>query len=182
MEGDHDSDVPEEFTSRQGLEKEEEIRKIIRENKARVAREAKERRKRRAQKKSQPALNLKVESVVKDAEAPDDPEAQPQPHHMSGMLPESIVNLLAAREKLVFPEADEVADADKSMPRKKKRKSGSRGVDPIILKDLPGPQCSQNSMEFLKKRKTAVSRSASSLRNPEQAFRFLAKSGMLGSS
>ncbi|KAF3781193.1 hypothetical protein EJ110_NYTH37419 [Nymphaea thermarum] len=182
MEGESDSDAPEEFTSRQGLEKEEEIRKIIRENKARVAREAKERRKRRAQKKPEPSSNLKVKSVVRETEIPDEPEAQPQPQHMSGMLPESIVNLLAAREKLVFPEVAEVTD-DESMPKKKKKKkSGSKGLEPVILKDLPGPQCAQNSMEFLKKRKLAVSRSASSLRKPEQAFRYLAKSGMLGSS
>ncbi|GAB4847071.1 hypothetical protein Ancab_026081 [Ancistrocladus abbreviatus] len=100
------------------------------------------------------------------------------------MLPEDIVNLLAAREKQVFlSDSDEVKMEKEPKPKKKRPKKSGNGplytvilpmiadiviapynsdslinnrVDPIILKDTAPAYCAENSLEFLKKRKLQI--------------------------
>ncbi|KAE8707069.1 putative kinase [Hibiscus syriacus] len=163
-EEDYDSDAPEEFTNQQGIKQDEKIRKIQKENKARVIREGKERRRLWAQRKTQ-RQSAKIENV-QDVETETDEESLAK----KGMLPTNIVEMLASREKQVFlsDSEDEKAKVDPT-PRKKKKKNS--GLEPVILKDIPPPQCLQSSMEFLKKRKMQVPRSSLVLKNSNQVLR-----------
>ncbi|XVF59531.1 hypothetical protein PTKIN_Ptkin07bG0283500 [Pterospermum kingtungense] len=164
-EADYDSDAPEEFTNEQGIKRDENIRKIQKENKARVVREGKERRRLWAQRKT-PCRPAKVENGQEGVETETDEESQVK----KGMLPTNIVEMLASREKQVFLSDSEDENAEvKPSSRKKKKKSSGSG--PVILEDIPPPQCLQNSLEFLKKRKMQVPRSFSVLKNSNQAFR-----------
>ncbi|GFQ01925.1 hypothetical protein PHJA_002336400 [Phtheirospermum japonicum] len=173
-EMDSDSDAPEEFTAHQGMQQDEELRKVQRENKARVAREGKERRRQRAQK-------LTPRSLPKEGKSKKD-ETETETHEDSegnkGMLPDDIVKLLAANEKKVFTSDSEDEQVDKK-PASKKRKPKKSGLEPVILKDIPTAQCVQNSLDFLKKRKMQVPRSSAVLNNSNQALRLLSKTGLL---
>ncbi|KAJ6740212.1 UDP-N-ACETYLMURAMOYL-L-ALANYL-D-GLUTAMATE-2 6-DIAMINOPIMELATE LIGASE [Salix purpurea] len=60
----------------------------------------------------------------------------------------------------------------------KKKKCRSLGNETVILKDMAPPQCIQNSLEFLKKKKMQLSRSSSVLNNPGQALRLISSSGL----
>lgn len=163
-EADYDSDAPEEFTNEQGIKQDENIKKIQKENKARVVREGKERRRLWAQRKT-PRQSAKVENGQEGLETETDEESQVK----EGMLPTNIVEMLASREKQVFLSDSEDEKAEvKSSSRKKKKRSG---LEPVILDDIPPPQCLQNSLDFLKRRKMQVPRSFSVLKNPNQALR-----------
>ncbi|CAN4081603.1 unnamed protein product [Withania somnifera] len=169
---DSDSDAPEELTSIQGIQKDEEIRKVGRENKARIVREGKERRRRWAQNLT-PRSTPNDESI-EDAKKPD--KAQESKDNI-GMLPDEIVKILAAREKKVFSSDSEEEHEKKPTSRRKRSKSSASG--PVILKAIPPPLCLENSLEFLKKRKMQVSRSSAVLNNSSQALRLLSTSGLL---
>ncbi|KAL9464393.1 hypothetical protein AB3S75_002070 [Citrus x aurantiifolia] len=170
---DNDSDAPEELTAEQGLQQDEEIRKVQKENKARILREGKERRRLWAQRKtSRPS---KVGEGIRDV-AKIEPENESLGR--AGMLPSDIVEMLAAQEKQVFfsDSEDEKAEV-KPTSRKKKKKSA--GSEPVVLNDIPPPECLKSSLEFLKKRKMQVSRSSAVLNNSNQALRLLSSSGLL---
>ncbi|CAL2273676.1 unnamed protein product [Prunus armeniaca] len=174
---DYDSDAPEEFTAEQGIQQDEELSKVQKENKARVVREGKERRRQWAQRKTPkkiPQPSAGVESVQ------DAPETETHQESLgsAGMLPSNIVELLAAREKQVFHSDSEDENTDSKSTKKKKRLKSS-GVDTVILKETPAPKCLQNSLAFLEKRKMQVSRSHAVLNNSNQALRFLSSSGLL---
>ncbi|XP_050363123.1 uncharacterized protein LOC126782019 [Argentina anserina] len=170
---DYDSDAPEEFTAEQGVQQEQELSKLQKENKARVAREGKERRRKWAQKKTPRKAANTVESVQDASENETHEESS---MGTAGMLPPNIVELLAARDKQVFSDSeDEKADSKPS--KKKKRKSS--GVDTIILNQTAPPPCLEKSLEFLKNRKMQVRRSQAVLHNSNQALRFLTSSGVL---
>ncbi|KAH6826847.1 hypothetical protein C2S53_013045 [Perilla frutescens var. hirtella] len=168
-----ESDAPEEFTSEQGMQQDEDIRKVQKENKARVVREVKERRRQWAQK-------LTPRSLPKEESAKHETENETREESLvnKGMLPDDIVKLLAEREKKVFTSDSEDEKVEKKSASKK-RKSKKHGLEPVILKDLPPAQCVQSSLEFLKKRKMQVSRSSAVLNNSSQALRLLSKSGLL---
>ncbi|KAL3636503.1 hypothetical protein CASFOL_018802 [Castilleja foliolosa] len=120
---DSDSDAPEEFTAHQGLQQDEELRKVQRENKSRVAREGKERRRQRAQKltpRSRPK-ERKSEKDETETEINEDTEGN------KGMLPDDIVKLLAANEKKVFTSDSEDEQVDQK-PASKKRKPKKFGL------------------------------------------------------
>ncbi|GAB4847079.1 hypothetical protein Ancab_026088 [Ancistrocladus abbreviatus] len=168
----------------QGIKQDEEIRKVQRENKARVIREGKEQRKKWAERltpRPRPLPQPSDEVTKNEIET----EARRESQINDGMLPEGIVNLLAAREKQVFlSDSDEEEKMEKKPKPKKKRpkKSGfeplyivilqmiadiviapyisdslmNNRVDPIILKEIAPAYCVQNSLEFLKKRKLQV--------------------------
>ncbi|OWM66315.1 uncharacterized protein LOC116200900 [Punica granatum] len=172
---DSDSDAPEEFSAEQGLHQDEELRRIQSDNKARVKREGKERRRLWAQRKT-PRASKVTEDVQEVGESGTDKDENEYLIN-KGMLPSDIVDMLAAREKQVFlsDSEDEKPEA-KPTKRKKHKKSGS---EPVILNEIPPPQCLQNSLDFLKKRKMQVARSNLILNNPNQALRFLSNSGML---
>ncbi|CAK9151534.1 unnamed protein product [Ilex paraguariensis] len=173
-EDDSDSEAPEEFTSQQGIQQDEEIRKVENENKARIVREGKERRRQWAQK-----LTPRPSSASDTVQDRIETETHEETQNNKGMLPDDIVQLLAAREKKVFLSDSEEEKVEKKRTSKKKRAAKSSGLEPVILKDIPPSQCSQNSLEFLKKRKMQVSRSSAVLKNSNQALRFLATSGLL---
>ncbi|XP_039053364.1 uncharacterized protein LOC120195396 [Hibiscus syriacus] len=158
----YESDAPEEFTNQQGIKQDENIRKIQKENKARVIREGKERRRLWAQRKTQ------RQSAKSENDQDVETEADEESLAKKGMLPTNIVEMLASREKQVFlsDSEDEKTEVD-STPRKKKKNSG---LEPVILKDIPPPQCLRSSMEFLKKRKMQVPRSSLVLKNSSQVF------------
>ncbi|KAL6957105.1 hypothetical protein U1Q18_045627, partial [Sarracenia purpurea var. burkii] len=141
-----------------------------------VIREGKERRRQWALKKT-PRRSRRDESILDSVET----ETIQESHANGGMLPTDIVKLLAAREKQVFLSDSEGEKEDKTMkkPTSNKKRSKSSGLEPVILKDIPPPQCSDNSLEFLKKRKMQISRSSSVLNNSKQALRLLSTSGLL---
>ncbi|KAJ8544889.1 hypothetical protein K7X08_017472 [Anisodus acutangulus] len=169
---DSDSDAPEELTAIQGIQKDEELRKVETENKARVVREGKERRRQWAQKLTpRPTQN---DESIEDTKEPENA----QDSDNIGMLPDEIVKIIAAREKKVFSSDSEEEEHEKK-PTSKKKRSKSSGSGPVILKDLPPPPCLENSLEFLKKRKMQVSRSSAVLNNSSQALRLLSTSGLL---
>ncbi|CAN0864384.1 hypothetical protein LINGRAHAP2_LOCUS8939 [Linum grandiflorum] len=174
-----DSDAPEEFTAGQGIELDAEIRKIQKENKSRVTREGKERRRKWAERKTpRPSKegDKEVKDTVETAEEEDDESASAK-----GMLPNSIVQLLAAREKKVFSaESDDdekTGSGTKLHPRKKKARGS--GPHTVILNEISPPPCVQNSLEFLKKNKMRVARSSAVLNNSNQALRLISASGLL---
>ncbi|XP_065859274.1 uncharacterized protein [Euphorbia lathyris] len=170
---DTDSDAPEEFTSEQAVKQDEELRKVQKENKARVVREAKERRRQWAQKIT-PRPSKGDESIQHVVES----EADQESLGTGGMLPNEIVELLAAREKKVYlSDSEDEKVESRSRPRKKKAKSS--GMETVILKDMYPPPCLQKSLEFLKKKKMQVSRSSSVLNNSNQALRLISSSGLL---
>ncbi|XLV01212.1 hypothetical protein S245_015549, partial [Arachis hypogaea] len=164
-----------------GIQQDEEIRKIQKESKARVAREGKERRRKWAEK-----LTPRQSKESKDtAQGEEDDVSGSEPQHnsnpASGFLPDDIVKMLAAREKQVFlPDSDEEKEKAKTnLATSKKRKSKNSGLEPVILSELGPPQCVQGALEFLKKRKMSVQRSSSALNNSNRAFRLLSKSGVI---
>ncbi|XP_058115545.1 uncharacterized protein LOC131258321 isoform X1 [Magnolia sinica] len=177
-ERDEDLDAPEELTTQQGIKQDEEIRKIQRENRSRVAREGKEQRRQWEQRKTQRPPRGEVAVEVSETEMHQ--EAQ----RTEGMLPSDVVNLLAAREKISSmcrqtfhsDSEDEIAD-DKLTLKKKKSKISGGGA--VLLTNIPPAQCLHKSIEFLKKRKAQVSRSTSVLKNSNQALRLLSTSGVL---
>ncbi|GAB2224002.1 hypothetical protein Droror1_Dr00004747 [Drosera rotundifolia] len=166
---DDDSDAPEEFTSEQGKLRDEEIIKVQRENKARVIRERKERRRKLAQ---------KLTPRAKPVEEPVENEKKAETQKDEGMLPQDIVNLLAAKEKKVFSSDNEEDNKEKEQkPKKKRVKKLGDGL--IILNDIRPPPCLQSSLDFLKKRNMQVARSSAVLNNPKQALRLLSTTGIL---
>lgn len=156
----------------QGMQQDEEIRKVQRENKSRVVREVKERRRQWAQKLTP---RLPKEKGTKDE---TENETTEESLVNKGMLPDDIVKLLTEREKKVFTSDSEDEKVEKKSASKK-RKSKKSGLEPVILSEIPPPQCVESSLEFLKKRKMLVSRSSAVLNNSNQALRLLSKSGLL---
>ncbi|KAI4327522.1 hypothetical protein L6164_019971 [Bauhinia variegata] len=173
---DNDSDAPEEFTSEQGIQQDEEIRKIQKESNARIAgkkKEKKEKRKKWAQK-------LAPQPSKPDENFQDVSETEPQQgsNMGAGFLPDSIVQMLAARDKQVFL-SDSDDEKAEGKPTSRKKKSKKSGLEPVILSEIGPPQCLQSSLEFLKKRKMGVSRSSAVLNNSNQALRLLSGSGVI---
>ncbi|OIV92895.1 hypothetical protein TanjilG_01029 [Lupinus angustifolius] len=172
---DNDSDAPEEFTAQQGVQLDEEIQKIQRENKARVVREGKERRRQWAQK-----LTPRPSKAVKNSRDVTGTEPQQESNKTAGFLPDNIVQMLAAREKKVFvSDTNEEIDVKKSTTSRK-RKSKKTDLEPVILSEIGPPQCLHSALDFLRERKRSVPRSSSVLNNSSRALRLLSSSGVLG--
>ncbi|KAL1361883.1 hypothetical protein AAHE18_03G037500 [Arachis hypogaea] len=108
---DSDSDAPEEFTALQGIQQDEEIRKIQKESKA----------------------SYKSKESKDTAQAEDDDVSGSEPQHnpnpASGFLPDDVVKMLAAREKQAFlPYYEGEEEKAKTKPAaSKKRKSKKSG-------------------------------------------------------
>ncbi|WJX60840.1 hypothetical protein P8452_45998 [Trifolium repens] len=191
---DNDSDAPEEFTAEQGIQLDEEIRKIKRENAIRVNTADKERRRKWAQnitprpskavKKSRDAPRTESEEEPETANKSQDisrTESPQKPNTAMGFLPKNIVDMLAAREKKNFlTGTNEDEDEDEIKPttsRKRKSKDSSSG--PRIVSHLGPPPCLQSALDFLKERKMSVPRSSAVLKNSNQALRLLSSSGII---
>ncbi|CAH8274063.1 unnamed protein product [Arabidopsis lyrata] len=166
---DSDSDAPEEFTQEQAKLEDEALRKIQRENKTRISREKKERRKLMAEKIT-PRKSRKIEKFEDiDKEEEEEPEENSEALAKKGFLSKDIIDFLAEREKQNAEsdsEEDEIID---ELPRKKKQKSS--GIETVIYKDIPPPECLKTGLDFLKMRRAQVPRSSSVIKNSGQALR-----------
>ncbi|CAN6541750.1 unnamed protein product [Malus baccata var. baccata] len=176
---DYDSDTPEELTAEQGVQQDQELSKLQKEHSSRVVREAKERRRQWAQKKT-PKKTQKPFAEVQSVQDTSEPKANQESLGNGGMLPSNIVELLASREKQKFLSDSEDEKTD-SKSTKKKKKLKCSGVDAILLKETPAPQCLQNSLAFLEKRRMQVPRSSAVLTNSDQTLRLLSSSGLTAS-
>ncbi|CAH2076322.1 unnamed protein product [Thlaspi arvense] len=123
---DHSSDsddAPEEITQEQAMLEDAALRKVLRENKARVSREKKESRRFLAEKLT-PKKSRKIETFEEEEEAEEDREALAK----KGFLSKNIIDFLAEREKQKNGSDSEVEEANE-IPRKKKQKSsGSSAI------------------------------------------------------
>ncbi|XP_042436017.1 uncharacterized protein LOC122021905 [Zingiber officinale] len=167
-----DLEAPEEFTAAQGIEEDEKIRKIQRENLTRVAHENKERRRQWALRKTRPKSKKNVDLEAAATEKPEELS------NIGELLPSNIVEILAAREKKTFS-SDSEEETLKEKPKKRKTKLRNSGPETILLNKIPPPQCLESSLEFLKKRKMQVSRSSAILKNADQALRLISSKGNL---
>ncbi|ESQ53391.1 hypothetical protein EUTSA_v10026327mg [Eutrema salsugineum] len=169
---DHNSDsddAPEEFTQEQAKLEDAALRKIQRDNKARVSREKKESRRLLAEKIT-PRQSRKIETF-EDIEEEEEPEEDPESLAKKGFLSKNIIDFLADREKQKNESDSDVEDATEDIPRKKKQKSS--GIETVIYKEIPPPECLKTGLDFLKKRKEQVPRSSSILKNSGQALRLV---------
>ncbi|KAF2616206.1 hypothetical protein F2Q70_00012967 [Brassica cretica] len=156
---DSDSDgAPEEFTQEQAQLEDAELRKIHRENKARFGWPREERESRKVD---------TFDDIEEEEEHEEDPEALAN----KGFLSKNIIDFLAQREKHKNSSDSEEEEANKEHPRKKKRKSS--GIETVIYKEIPPPECLKTGLDFLKKRKAQVPRSSSILNNSSQALRLV---------
>ncbi|KAJ0252327.1 UDP-N-acetylmuramoyl-L-alanyl-D-glutamate-2 [Hirschfeldia incana] len=174
---DHNSDSdsdgpPEEFTQEQAKVEDAALRKIQRENKARVAREKKESRRRLAEKIT-PKKSRKIETFQEEeAEEEEEEEENPEALANKGFLPKNIIDFLAQQDKQKKgSDSKEEEETNKQHPRKKKLKSS--GIETVLYKEIPPPECLKTGLEFLKKRKAQVPRSSSILKNSSQALRLI---------
>ncbi|KAJ4866258.1 hypothetical protein Rs2_52220 [Raphanus sativus] len=174
---DHNSDSdsdgpPEEFTQEQAKVEDAALRKIQRDNKARVAREKKESRRHLAEKIT-PKKSRKIESFEEEEAEEEEEEEDPEALANKGFLSKDVIDFLAEREKPKnssdFEEEEE--ETNKEHPRKKKLKSS--GIETVIYKEIPPPECLKTGLDFLKKRKAQVPRSSSVLKNSTQALRLI---------
>lgn len=180
-----DMDAPEEVTLSMGKQEVQELRKTERENEKRVATEAKQRRKQQAMKKELSQGKLEKEKLIETAEDArlaeelrskqnsDSISAKDQQFHKNpkkdGMLPESILNFLADREKQSRISLAEKAASDPSStlkPTKKKMKmkrgSNETGrVQLVVLQDMSPTDHIQNAKQFRQNRESLVQRSSS---------------------
>lgn len=178
-------DAPEEVTLSMGKQEVQELRKTERENEKRVATEAKQRRKQQAMKKELSQAKLEKEKLIETAEDTrlveeprskqnsDSTSAEDQKFHKNpkkdGMLPESILNFLADREKQSRISLAEKAASDPSSmlkPTKKKMKmkhgSNETGrVQLVVLQDMSSTDHIQNAKLFRQNRESLVQRSSS---------------------
>ncbi|XP_010437274.1 PREDICTED: uncharacterized protein LOC104721063 [Camelina sativa] len=166
---DSDSDAPEEFTQEQAKLEDEALRKIQRENKARITREKKERRKHMAEQIT-PRKSKDIETVVDIVEEEaEEPEDNSEALAKKGFLSKDIIDFLAEREKQKAGSDSEEEEIIDEVPRKKKQKSS--GVETVIYKDIPPPECLKSGLDFLKMRRAQVPRSSSVIKNSGQALR-----------
>lgn len=178
-------DAPEEVTLSMGKQEVQELRKTERENEKRVATEAKQRRKQQAMKKELSQAKLEKEKLIETAEDArlvekprskqnsDSTSAEDQKFHKNpkkdGMLPESILNFLADREKQSRISLAEKAASDPSSmlkPTKKKMKmkhgSNETGrVQLVVLQNMSSTDHIQNAKLFRQNRESLVQRSSS---------------------
>lgn len=191
-----DMDAPEEVTLSKGKQEVHELRKTERENKQRVATEAKQRRKQQAMKKELTQEKLEKEKLIETAEDAKElrskqnsnsASAEDQKFHKNpkkdGMLPESILNFLADREKqsrisLAEKSASDPSSMLKPTKKKMKIKRGSNEmgrVQLVVLQDMSSSDHIQNAKQFRQNRQSLVQRSTSMLQHT-----LLKKQGRLG--
>ncbi|AEE86751.1 hypothetical protein [Arabidopsis thaliana] len=164
---DSDSDAPEELTQEQAKLEEEALWKIQRENKNRVSREKKERRKLMAEQVTL-RKSRKIE-IIEDVVEEEEPEENSEALANKGFLSKDIIDFLAEREKQKAESDSEEEEIIDELPRKKKQKSS--GIETVIYKEIPPPECLKTGLDFLKMRRAQVPRSSSVIKNSGQALR-----------
>ncbi|OEL18905.1 hypothetical protein BAE44_0020073 [Dichanthelium oligosanthes] len=176
MDSGSDSDsAPEELTAIQGVEKHEEISKVEKDSAIRVTRERKEQRKRWAQRRASSKQDEQAPNEV-PAEDTRQSEENEETHTIPGMLPSSVIEMLAAREKQTFSSDSEEENAKQKVKKRKKRMKTS-GPETILLKDVRSTQHVKNALDFLEQRKNQVPRSNAVLKNANKALRLLSSKG-----
>ncbi|KAL6629983.1 hypothetical protein ACP70R_029748 [Stipagrostis hirtigluma subsp. patula] len=176
MDSGSDSDgAPEELTAVQGVEKHEEISKVEKDSAVRVTREGKERRKRWAQRRTSSKPDKQTTEKVEDEDAKQSEENE-ETHTIPGMLPNSVIEMLAAREKQTFSSDSEEENVKQKVQKRRKR-SKTSGPETILLKDVKSTQHVKNALDFLEKRKNQVPRSNAILKNTNKALRLLSSKG-----
>ncbi|RCV05138.1 hypothetical protein SEVIR_1G058000v4 [Setaria viridis] len=176
MDSGSDSDsAPEELTAVQGVEKHEKISKVEKDSAIRVTREGKERRKRWAQRRTSSKPDNPAPEEIED-QGTNQREENEETHTMPGMLPSSVIEMLAAREKQTFSSDSEEENVKQKVQKKKKRTETS-GPETILLKDVRSTQHVKNALDFLEQRKNQVPRSNAVLKNANKALRLLSSKG-----
>ncbi|KAG2656554.1 uncharacterized protein LOC120677818 [Panicum virgatum] len=174
MDSGSDSEsAPEELTAVQGVEKHEEISKVEKDSVIRVTREGKERRKRWAQRRTSSKPDKQAPQEIEDQDAHQGEENE-ETHTVPGMLPSSVIEMLAAREKQTFSSDSEEENVQKVQKKKRMKTSGP---ETILLKDVRSTQHVKNALEFLEQRKNQVPRSNAVLKNANKALRLLSSKG-----
>jgi len=175
MDSGSDSEsAPEELTAVQGVEKHEEISKVVKDSVIRVTREGKERRKRWAQRRTSSKPDKQAPQEIEDQDAHQSEENE-ETHTVPGMLPRSVIEMLAAREKQTFSSDSEEENVVKVQKKKKRMKTS--GPETILLKDVRSTHHVKNALEFLEQRKNQVPRSNAVLKNANKALRLLSSKG-----
>ncbi|KAL5670485.1 hypothetical protein ACJX0J_022706, partial [Zea mays] len=152
-----------------GVEKHEEISQVEKDSAIRVTREGKERRKRWAQRRTSSKPDKKApKEVVEDEGTKQSEETDTMP----GMLPTSVIEILAAREKQTFASDSEEENVKQKVQKRKKRMK-TAGPETILLKDVRSTQHVKNALDFLEQRKKQVPRSNAVLKNASKALRLL---------
>ncbi|CAL5059875.1 unnamed protein product [Urochloa decumbens] len=178
MDSGSDSDsAPEELTAVQGVEKHEEISKVEKDSAVRVTREGKERRKRWAQRRTSSKPDTQEPNETEDQVANQTEGNEEETHTIPGMLPSSVIEMLAAREKQTFSSDSEEENVTQKV-QKKKRKMKTSGPETILLKDVRATQHVKNALDFLEQRKNKVPRSNAVLKNANKALRLLSSKGL----
>ncbi|KAL6888802.1 hypothetical protein ACP4OV_009828 [Aristida adscensionis] len=176
MDSGSDSDgAPEELTAVQGVEKHEEISKVEKDSAVRVTQEGKERRRRWAQRRASSKPDKQETEKVEDEDTKLNEENE-EAHTMPGMLPSSVIEMLAAREKQTFS-SDSEEENTKQKVQKRRKRSKTSGPETILLKDVKSTQHVKNALDFLEKRKNQVPRSNAVLKNANKALRLLSSKG-----
>ncbi|CAN6243341.1 unnamed protein product [Urochloa humidicola] len=176
MDNGSDSDsAPEELTAVQGVEKHEEISKVEKDSAVRATQEGKERRKRWAQRRTSSKPDTQEQNETEDQDA-NQSEENEETRTIPGMLPSSVIEMLAAREKQTFS-SDSEEESVKQKVQKKKRKIKTSGPETILLKDVRATQHVKNALDFLEQRKNKVPRSNAVLKNANKALRLLSSKG-----
>ncbi|RLM78913.1 uncharacterized protein C2845_PM12G05080 [Panicum miliaceum] len=174
MDSGSDSEsAPEELTAVQGVEKHEEISKVEKDSVIRVTREGKERRKRWAKRRTSSKPDKQAPQEIEDQDAHQSEENET--HTMPGMLPSSVIEMLAAREKQTFSSDSEEENVQKVQKKKKRMKTSE--PETILLKDVRSTQQVKNALDFLAQRKNQVPRSNAVLKNANKALRLLSSKG-----
>ncbi|XP_062223867.1 uncharacterized protein LOC133922519 [Phragmites australis] len=176
MDSGSDSDgAPEELTAVQGVEKHEQITEVEKDSVIRATREGKERRKRWAQRRTSSKPDKPAPQEVKDEDTKQN-EGNEETYTMPGMLPNSVIEMLAAREKHTFS-SDSEEENVKQKVQKRKKISKTSGPKTILLKDVWSTQHVKNALDFLEQRKNKVPRSNAVLKNANKALRLLSSKG-----
>ncbi|RLN08664.1 uncharacterized protein C2845_PM11G00680 [Panicum miliaceum] len=165
--------APEELTAVQGVQKHEEISKVEKDSVIRVTREGKERRKRWAKRRASSKPDKQGPKEIEDQNAQQSEENE-ETHTMPGMLPSSVIEMLAAREKQTFPSDSEEENVQKVQKKKRMKTSGP---ETILLKDVRSTQQVKNALDFLVQRKNQVPRSNAVLKHANKALRLLSSKG-----
>ncbi|KAF8691319.1 hypothetical protein HU200_040446 [Digitaria exilis] len=141
----------------------------------RVTQEGKERRKRWAKRRTSSKPNKKAPKEVEDEDTRQSEENE-ETHTMPGMLPNSVIEMLAAREKVTFS-SDSEEESVKQKVQKRKKRTKTSGPETILLKDVRATQHVKNALDFLEQRKNRVPRSNAVLKNANKALRLLSSKG-----
>lgn len=177
-EQDDDSDIPEVLTMTEGRERAQKVRNEERESGRRIAVEAKRRRQEKAAKRHEDKTRSQVMAVAlrQELKAGGDEAAQQQPN-TGGLLDDTIVQFLSAREKAGFDEEElkilPLTSEEQKKPIKSKKEKTCGRVQ-VILLNRELPSVDRSAMEFKNNHLFGdrIKRDLSMLKNKAKIFGF----------